>query len=143
MVISTFIDDPVIFFVIQLENPVITPEQMRSQILELLQLFSSEELQLKYERDVPHVDITAELVSMWFDDLYDPEDRQLPTCFKMHELSAINEFHRYYDERVDRLPTSNGTVRTWHACEPWQEVMEKAKRTLKQTVGPEPPQLMC
>jgi len=103
----------------------------RKQVIELLQLFASEEQQLAYERDVPHVDITVELVCMWFDDQYHPRQRHFESCFSPNELAALDEFHRFYDDRVDRLPESLGTVRTWLACPIWREVMKQAQRTLE------------
>jgi hypothetical protein len=107
----------------------------RKQIVELLQLFASEEQQLAYERNVPHVDITAELVCMWFDDQYHPKLRHFESCFTPAELAALDEFHRFYDERVERLPESQGTVRTWLANPVWREVMEHARRTLEQVAA--------
>jgi len=103
----------------------------RKQIVELLQLFASEEQQLAYERDVPHVDITTELVCMWFDDQYDPMQRHFASCFTPIELAALDEFHQFYDARVDKLPESRGTVRTWLNSPVWREVMEQARRTLE------------
>ena len=95
-----------------------------------MQLFASEEQQLAYEHDVPHVDITAELVCMWFDDQYHP-GRGFDQFFSPDEMAVLDEFHRFYDERVDRLPESQGTVRTWLASPIWREVMEHARRTLE------------
>lgn len=99
-------------------------------ILELLQLLASEERQLVYERNVPHVDITAELVCMWFDDTYHPDDAFFTSCFSSDELAALAEFHLFYDQRNDRLPESKGTVRTWLADSSWREIMVKAQETL-------------
>jgi hypothetical protein len=106
----------------------------RKQIVELLQLFASEEQQLAYERDVPHVDITAELVCMWFNDQYHP-GRGFDQFFSPDELAALDEFHRFYDQRVNRLPESQGTVRTWLASPVWREVMEQARRTLERVAA--------
>ena len=89
---------------------------------------------MAYERDVPHVDITAELVCMWFNDQYHP-GRGFDTFFSPDELAALDEFHRFYDERVDRLPESQGTVRTWLASPIWREVMEQARRTLERVAA--------
>jgi hypothetical protein len=106
----------------------------RKHIIELLQLFASEEQQLAYERDVPHVDITNELVCMWFDDQYHP-GRGFDQFFSPDELAALDEFDRFYTERVDRLPESQGTVRIWLACPIWREVMEQARRTLERVAA--------
>jgi len=59
----------------------------KPQIIEILQLLASEEPQLAYERDVPHVDITSELLCMWFDDQYHPDDAFFVSCFTADELA--------------------------------------------------------
>ena len=103
----------------------------RGQIRELLQLLASEQEQLAYEHIVPHVDITAELVCMWFNDLYDAKHATADSTFSDGERTALAEFHQFYDARVERLPESQGTVRTWLASSIWREVMEQARRTLE------------
>ena len=65
-------------------------------IVDLLKLLSSEEEQLAYEKNVPHVDITAELRCMWFDDLYCPQDAFFRSCFTAGELEALAQFHESY-----------------------------------------------
>src|SRR5690349_353088 len=107
----------------------------RGNIIEILKLLASEEEQLAYERDVPHVDITNELVCMWFDDQYHP-DRGLAAVFAPDELAALARFHRFYNERVDRLPDSQGTVRTWLADPLWRQIMEQAQEALKRIAEP-------
>lgn len=105
-----------------------TTPSTRAQVRELLELLASEQQQLDYERDVPHVDITKELVCMWFDDLYHPGAGFDP-CFSSAELSALDEFSRFYEGRLSHLPKSQGTVRTWLASPVWRDVMEQARRT--------------
>ena len=102
----------------------------RRQIVELLQLFQSEQEQIDYEKNVPHVDITNELLCMWFDDQYHPDLRHFPSCFSTDELEALAQFHRFYDGQTSKLPPSKGTVRTWLASPVWRAVMQKASDTL-------------
>jgi hypothetical protein len=108
-----------------------TTPHRRRQIREMLQLLASEEEQLDYERNVPHVDITVELICMWFDDLYDAKRAAADSTFSDTEHAALAEFYQFYDARVERLPESQGTVRTWLASPIWREVMEQARRTLE------------
>src|SRR4051794_5798140 len=93
--------------------PMTPTPSLRERFREILQLLGSEDEQLTYERNVPHVDITAELVCMWFNDLYDAKDVENDSTFTIAERAALMEFHGFYDERVSRLPKSPGTVRTW------------------------------
>ena len=89
---------------------------------------------MEYERDVPHVDITKELVCMWFDDLYHP-GRAFDHLFSPAELSALDEFSRFYEDRLSHLPESQGTVRTWLGSPVWREVMDYAHRTHERIVA--------
>ncbi len=99
-------------------------------ICRVLELLGSEEQQLEYERRVPWVDITTELACVWFDDTYRADDPQYPVQFTRAELEALAAFHEFYDRRVDGLPPSQGTVRTWLASPTWREIMQKAAETL-------------
>jgi hypothetical protein len=109
----------------------IEASHFRKNIRDLLELLASDEQQLAYERDVPHIDITRELVSMWFDDQYHPGDHRLRASFSAEELAALDEFHRFYSSRASQLPASHGTVRTWLACPTWREIMSNAQRTAR------------
>jgi hypothetical protein len=108
-----------------------TTDSRREQFRELLQLLASEDEQLAYERNVPHVDITDELVCMWFDDLYHEKDVAGDPTFDADEWRALAEFHAFYDKRFRKLPPSGGTVRTWLAHPLWREVMNQARATLE------------
>jgi len=103
----------------------------KANIIELLRTLASEEQQLEYEKNVPHVDITTEMVCMWFDDQYHPDSARFTSCFKKDELVALAEFHQFYDECHKRLPESQGTVRTWLGNPIWREIMLKAQKTLE------------
>jgi len=103
----------------------------KRHVSELLQLIASEDGQLAYERDVPYVDIRVELLCMWFDDTYHPDDGLFAACFTADERSALARFHAFYAERRRGLPDSEGTVRTWLASPVWREIMKEASATLE------------
>ena len=110
-------------------------QSYKSEIRKLLHLLASEDEQVAYERNVPHVDITAELLCMWFDDFYDAEQVAADTAFSICERTALAEFHQFFDAKPELLPESHGTVRTWLATPEWREVMEQAQITLNQIKG--------
>ena len=107
----------------------------RCMIIELLSLLSSEEEQLDYETKVPIADVPAELLCMWFDDQYQPDDALFISCFSADELAALADFHKYYDEQTRRLPESRGSVRTWLASAVWRGIMLEAKKALERLGG--------
>lgn len=107
-----------------------TPVDWRPIVLEQLELLASKEQQLAYERAVPNVDVTAELLSGWFDDVYHPDAEDFRMCFSEQELRALTSFSAFYQECASHLPPSHHTVRTWLQSPVWQEVMREAQKAL-------------
>jgi hypothetical protein len=107
----------------------------RKIVIEMLQMLASELEQRDYERNVPHVDITDELLCGWFDDSYHPRDPRFRSCFVDSELVALAEFDTFYSSRTALLPKSNGTVQTWLASPVWREVMQHASETLRRVAA--------
>ena len=56
--------------------------------------------------------------------------------FKTDELAALAEFNAFYDKTKDRLPASNGTIKTWHMNPEWRRVMIAASETLARLSAP-------
>lgn len=106
------------------------PVPCRKIVVEQLEMLASETEQLKYEKNVPSVDVTAELISGWFDDSYHPDDAHFRSCFTDAELAALAEFDALFEERRRLLPESKGSVKSWLASPAWREVMNAASRTL-------------
>ena len=103
----------------------------RRIVREQLELLASENEQREYESNVPHVDITRELVCLWLGDSYHPDDRDFRSCFSDEELGALVQFNDILNARIDRLPPSNGTVEAWLASPEWREVMRAASEALQ------------
>ena len=100
--------------------------ELRNNVRELLLLLSSEKDQLTYESDVPHVDITVELMCMWFDDSYHPNSEVFRACFSQDELEVLEYFNAKYRKLSALLPESKGTVKSWLNSPVWREVMSEA-----------------
>ena len=107
-----------------------TPVPWRQIAIEQLKMLASETEQLAYQRNVPHIDITSELVCGWFDDFYHPNSAQFRACFTETELLALAEFNAVFESHRTVLPKSNGTVASWLASSSWREVMSAASQTL-------------
>ena len=103
----------------------------RQIMIEQLQMLASEAEQLEYERNVPHVDITNELVCGWFGDSYHPDNDNFRACFTDDELVALQEFDALLDKRQTSLPKNPGTVTAWLKTPEWREVMNAALQTLR------------
>ncbi len=71
--------------------------QLRKNIREYLRLLSSAEEQLEYQRNVPWVNITVELVCMMWHDDYILESKAFSSAFSKRELQAMAEFNQVLD----------------------------------------------
>lgn len=114
----------------------IDPKQYRKEIMVLLELLASKEKQLEYQKNVPYVNVRDELVCMWFDDLYHPEDAYFQGCFRLTELTALKHFDTRYRALKKCLPDKDD-VSTWHTSPVWQEIM-KAAGQARQSIMNEP-----
>ena len=102
----------------------------RQSVAEVLELLSSGDKQLSYERDVPQASVTDELFSLWFDDRYLPDDDYFQNCFSQEELAALAAFNEYYEKHEKLLPEPRNGVTDWLRNETWQGIMRQAARTL-------------
>ena len=100
---------------------------LKINFIHLLQLLASADNQNRYQSEV-NVDIAGELVCMWFDDFYGHGERErLAAQLSGDELERVNEFHRYFEARVDELPQTYEELRESGI---WRDVMQKARETL-------------
>jgi hypothetical protein len=100
---------------------------LQINFIHLLQLLASAGDQDRYQSEV-NVDIAGELVCMWFDDFYGGGERErLASLLSGQELARVDEFHSYYEARVDSLPQTYAELRE---SEQWGEVRQKARDTL-------------
>jgi len=99
---------------------------LKTNFIHLLQLLASADKQDKYQSEVD-VDIAGELVCMWFDDFYGQGGRErLRAYLSDQEIDRVDEFHRFYEARVDLLPQ---TYEELHSSDIWHEVVDKARET--------------
>jgi hypothetical protein len=102
----------------------------RQSVIEVLKLLSSPERQLAYERNVPQIAVTNELLSGWFDDTYLPESGKFRECFSAAELEAMAAFDAFFEEHSNSLPTVPRGVSDWLMNENWRQIMQRAKDLL-------------
>jgi len=70
---------------------------LRGRIVEHLRLLCSAEEQLEYQYNVPGINVTVELVCIWFDDLYYPKRSFFSSSFSNRELVAMAKFNQVFD----------------------------------------------
>ncbi len=115
-----------------LYGPAFTPNALASNIrretLERLELLSNTDLQLKYARDAPVVDVGAELACSWFDDLNLPDS--LPMAFAGTDLDAPVSFSSLFDLVTHEL--EGMSLPELHGHPSWLRVVAEAGRVLQQ-----------
>ncbi len=117
----------------QLTGP--DPSVLRAGILDLLELLGDAAAQERYEDSVSIADVPSELRCMWFDDAYLPDSPAFQAAFTVVEQDALADFNRFFDSRVDALP-SGGGVRALHRSADWIEIMAAAGAVRARIVRP-------
>jgi len=113
-------------------------QTIRKNLVGLLRLLSSEAEQVAYQQVVPYVNVPDELLCMWFDDLYHPEDPFFGLCFTQPESNAMARFNQFYSEKKQILPHTEHhpgirhpvEIQEWLRSPAWREVMSEAARAL-------------
>ena len=100
---------------------------LRNNIVGLVRTLASKDEQLAYEFNVPIANVPAELVCMWFDDLYHPDADLFLEAFTPAERERLARFHAFYEARVEQLPD---TLAEMHQNAAWLEVMSEAQRVM-------------
>ena len=103
-------------------------EPLKENFIHLLQLLASGSEQDRYQSEVAPIDIASELICMWFDGFFENSGRErLAPFLTDEELRCVDEFHDFYDKRVDLLPKTYAQLRESAL---WREVIQKADETL-------------
>ena len=101
---------------------------IRKGIKKVLDLISSKEEQIKYEKEVQIANVPAELICIWFDDLYHPQSRLHQDAFSNEEQNILDSFNTFYESRVKQLPE---TLAEMHINPLWNEIVQEADRVVK------------
>ena len=99
-------------------------QMVPAHITGLVRLLASESEQMRYQAEVPHVNVTTELVCLWFDDLYHADTSAFREGFSAKERTALAAFHDLYAQRVGHLP--DGELSDWLKNSHWHEAMRAA-----------------
>ena len=103
-------------------------ETLRANFIHLLRLLASRSDQDRYQSEVS-IDISGELICMWFDDFYSPAARrQIVPLLTEQEREAVDAFDSFYDAKVNKLPSNYAEMRE---TELWAEVVAKAEETVQ------------
>lgn len=76
--------------------------RLRENLLDVLQLWSSKEEQLKYQENVPIAQVSSELFGQW-ETFYEPESSQFKSAFNEIESKILAEFNMLIQHVLEKL----------------------------------------
>lgn len=94
-------------------------------------MMSSVEQQLKYQHDVPFVDITVELICMWFDEAYLIEYEEFMLGFSKKEMKSMSDFSKVFEDVIASFPDRElPGITNLVEMPQWKRVVESAQNAL-------------
>jgi IS30 family transposase len=104
---------------------------VRDRIIEVLELISSPEDQIEYQKKVPHIHIPFEIIEQWYDWVnVENKDYYKLDVYTSEELEAIWKFDAVWDSTANKMDDSL-TIEELIISEPWKQMIESAKEALQ------------
>lgn len=99
----------------------------RENLIELLDLLADTDKQIDYAKLVGDETAIGEMICMWFDDQYNPDNTIYASVYTDKELAALKKFNDYYASIADIIPDDN--ISTLLMDIRWTELVGLAKQT--------------
>jgi hypothetical protein len=106
-------------------------KRIRQNVMSILELWSSKEEQLEYQKNVPIAQVSAELFCQWADDTYHPESRQFKLAFDEKEREILADFDKIFNYVSDKTPINLPDIADFMKTTEWKIVNEAAIETIK------------
>ncbi len=97
----------------------------------VLELWTSADEQLDYQRNVPIANVSAELFCQWCDDYYNEDNPIMLKEFSQIELEAYKEFDKVICDISDQIPEMTPPIEEFINTHEWNIVNKAAMSTLK------------
>jgi hypothetical protein len=106
--------------------------RLRNRIIEHLELVSSSEAQLAYQRSVPIAQVSNELFNGWGDWVANESaiDEFIAPIFSPEEQFAVREFNAALDAVAGRTPQKLPYITDFIGTPGWQELASAASKAL-------------
>lgn len=105
---------------------------LRQEIIEFLKLLGNKENQLKYQNEVPSINVINELICEWFDDLYHPLQDSFLNSFSDVEKMQMKIFNDYFTDIKSQIRKDKDFENLLVMIDKdfWNGLVTKAKETL-------------
>jgi hypothetical protein len=104
-------------------------EKIRKNILRILVLISSKNLQLEYQKKVPIADVSSELFCQWESE-YFPNDKDFKEAFNKKEYNEILNFNSILNEVSTSTPKNLPFINEFIKTDEWEKLSSGAKKSL-------------
>lgn len=74
---------------------------IRNSILDHIKLLSSSDEQLAYERNAEFTHAPSEMISIFFEDLYNPDDEKFSASFTVDELDDLAQLNSLLEKAAE------------------------------------------
>ncbi|MCX4242788.1 hypothetical protein [Paraliomyxa miuraensis] len=108
---------------------------LRARIEATLELIADREAQLRYQADVPYVDVSTELFLQWEDD-YRPQDDAFGRAFDPEEALALRAFHEVFVAVRNTFWPELPAIETLVQTTAWKLYGDAARTALHATRSP-------
>jgi hypothetical protein len=110
-------------------NDIEFQNRIRENILDSLDLWTSKDKQIDYQKRVPIAQVSAELFCYW-EDVYHPEDKYFMQAFNDQERLLLAYFHRTFTKISDATPKVLPYIDKFVQTEEWKKLNLAAIETL-------------
>ncbi len=111
------------------ESKKIISKRLRTNVIWLIDLFSSKDKQTEYAEKVGDSTAIQEFPCLWFDDIYHPDNDVFCDGFTTEELIELKKFNDFYDNILNSLPNEAQNIYTLLIDEEWEKLIALAKET--------------
>ncbi len=111
------------------DNDIELQTRIRENILNCLDLWTSKNKQLEYQKRVSIADVSVELFCGW-DDFYHPDNIDFMKTFNEQERQALADFDRILTEIADTTPKELPNILEFVQTEEWKKLNLVATETL-------------
>jgi hypothetical protein len=109
--------------------------RLRARIIEALRLIADDDVQRKYESEMPEHNVTNELFNQW-DDAFHPDHEQFRRAFTADELTLLEQFGETIDAVDSQTPQELPSLSVFLASEPGRMLSKAARHALARLKQP-------
>ncbi len=110
----------------------VVEQRVRNRIVEYLELASSFEAQLEYQRNAPIAYVPSELINQWEDWVHtDPRTVDwYPDVYSSDEIAAMKRFHAAWEATADSIPNPLPPIEQVQLLPEWNNLRRAAEQAL-------------